>query len=122
MNATDVKTYKKNGQERVKFRFTNQGKSVWLDFLVVKKAKVKASEGESEGRVFIEARVCSGTVRSPVLFSLNERSKMKYPVLLGREVLRGRLAMRRIQEALMPLCISAHWTDQVSASCAKARS
>lgn len=57
---------------------------------VVKKSHVKSSSGHAEERYFVELDVVIGNETITTRFSLTDRSDMKYPVLLGRKLLRKR--------------------------------
>lgn len=59
-------------------------------FQLIEKKVVKSSIGKKEVRPVIKLRVSIfGEIRE-VEFSLTDRSDMKYPILLGREFLRGK--------------------------------
>lgn len=55
-----------------------------------KKKRIKNSFGKSEWRFVIETSIALFGNEYPVELSLSERSEMKYPILLGRKLLRGR--------------------------------
>ncbi len=55
-----------------------------------KKKRVKNSFGRSEQRFVIETFITLFGEDYPIELSLSERSEMKYPILLGRKLLKGR--------------------------------
>ncbi|HEY9113293.1 MAG TPA: RimK/LysX family protein [Bacteroidales bacterium] len=55
-----------------------------------KKKRVKNSFGQSEWRFVIETSIVLFGNEYPIELSLSERSEMKYPILIGRKLLRGR--------------------------------
>jgi hypothetical protein len=55
-----------------------------------KKKRVKNSFGQSEWRFVVETNIILFGNEYPIELSLSERSEMKYPILLGRKLLRGR--------------------------------
>ncbi|MCA9238182.1 MAG: ATP-dependent zinc protease [Planctomycetales bacterium] len=65
-----------------------QGGAEWLERKIVELATVTTSEGEEQRyKVFMTLR-CQG-VEKRVLVSLNDRSHMQYPLLIGRNFLEG---------------------------------
>ena len=56
---------------------------------VTRVAKVKSSNGNGEARPFVMLRVIIAGSTYETEFSLTERSDMKFPILLGRKLLRG---------------------------------
>lgn len=55
-----------------------------------KKKRVKNSFGKSEQRFVIETIITLFGEDYPIELSLSERSEMKYPILIGRKLLKGR--------------------------------
>ena len=51
---------------------------------------VKSSSGEAEERIFIRSRIIIFDRRIKITLSLTDRSEMRYPVLLGRKLLKNR--------------------------------
>ena len=96
LHAIDIKVTK----DIVRFRFSKNGEV--YEAPLVRRGKVKSSDGESEGRYFVEAKICTGSIRHPILISLNDRSKMKYPMLLGRDFLRGKFLVDSSSQNLLP--------------------
>ena len=55
--------------------------------------QVKNSCGESQDRPLVEARVRLGPVTETLKFTVTDRSKMRFPVILGRTALAGRFVV-----------------------------
>jgi len=55
-----------------------------------KKKRVKNSFGQSEWRFVVETSIVLFGNEYPIELSLSERSEMKYPILIGRKLLKGR--------------------------------
>ena len=51
---------------------------------------VKSSSGESEKRIFIKTQISLFNKTFDIELSLTDRSRMKYPILLGRKALKDR--------------------------------
>lgn len=63
---------------------------VWVKAPVVDYRNVKNSGGKIEERPFIETEIEVGGVQHPIILSVTNREKMKFPVLLGRAFLAGK--------------------------------
>jgi len=80
---------KENVGKRVRFRIENrQGKSRWLERIIASVRKIRTSEGE-ETRYLVPMTLTCEDVEREVLVTLNDRSRMKYSMLLGRNFLAG---------------------------------
>lgn len=55
--------------------------------------QVRNSCGENQDRPLVEARVRLGPVTEILQFTVTDRSKMRFPVILGRTALRGRFVV-----------------------------
>ena len=65
---------------------------------------VKSAEAK-ERRPVVELHVCVGSERLRIKANLNDRSKVKYPMLIGRDVLRHGFAVNCMRShCLMPSC------------------
>ena len=62
----------------------------WADY---REKMVKSSFGTTEKRFVIQTNIVLFGEEIPVELSLTERGEMKYPVLIGRKLLRGRFAV-----------------------------
>jgi hypothetical protein len=73
--------------KKIRFRIQNhRGESQWLESRIEAIGLVKTSE-EQEERYKVELTLCLDDVRKKVLVTLNDRSHMEYPLLLGRNFL-----------------------------------
>jgi len=61
---------------------------------------VKSSSGEAQERTFIKTFIVLYGRRLPIELSLTDRSDMRYPVLLGRKLLRHRFVVDVSQQHL----------------------
>lgn len=57
---------------------------------VYKSKSVKSSNGQSEERTIIRTTIVLAGRQLQAEFSLTDRSEMRYPLLIGRKLLRGR--------------------------------
>lgn len=63
------------------------GKGEWVESKIVDHVKVRTSESQDE-RYKVQLKLRVDDIEKKVLVTLNDREKMKYPVLLGRNFLR----------------------------------
>ncbi|MDZ4656692.1 MAG: RimK/LysX family protein [Bythopirellula sp.] len=75
--------------KKIRFRMKNhKGESQWLESRIEEIGIVKTSE-QKEERYKVQLTICWKDVKKQVLVTLNDRSHMKYPMLLGRNFLEG---------------------------------
>ncbi len=78
-----------NVGRKIRFRMKNHdGDSEWLESKIAKVSVVKTS-ADREERYKVHLTLRLHAVQKRVLVTLNDRSHMKYPLLLGRNFLRG---------------------------------
>lgn len=65
-------------------------KFIWVKALIVDYRNVKNSGGKIEERPFIETTILVEGQTHPIILSVTNREKMKFPVLLGRNFLAGK--------------------------------
>ena len=66
----------------------HRGESQWINSRIEEIGTVKTSE-QAEDRYKVELTLCWSDVKKRVLVTLNDRSQMKYPMLIGRNFLEG---------------------------------
>jgi hypothetical protein len=78
-----------NVGKKIRFRINNHdGESEWLESKIANVSVIRTSvDREERYKVHLTLRVHK--VQKRVLVTLNDRSEMKYPMLLGRNFLRG---------------------------------
>ena len=85
----EAKRMEDNVGKKIRFRMRNQdGEAEWLESRIAEVSLVKTSV-DSEHRYKVLLTLQLYEVKKKVLVSLNDRSHMKYPMLLGRNFLRG---------------------------------
>jgi hypothetical protein len=62
----------------------------FLEMPVYKVKNVKSSNGVSEKRIIVKTIIMLAGAKIKAQFSLTDRSEMRYPVLIGRKLLKGR--------------------------------
>ncbi|WP_171011810.1 ATP-dependent zinc protease [Pseudomonas sp. 2FE] len=92
MDAKDLERFEKDGEKWVRFNVevkdSDTGKMVSAPFerRVVRNVKVRGAGG-AERRPIVLMKICIGNRVYNEQFSLNNRGKMNYPVLIGRNTL-----------------------------------
>jgi hypothetical protein len=64
------------------------GEENWIETKIVSHVRVRTSE-QADDRYKVRLKLRTQDVEKKVLVTLNDREKMKYPVLIGRNFLRG---------------------------------
>lgn len=95
LHCHHIKPYSnENGERYVRFRLLDPSHEIYNDKLfelpLFRTKKVKSSNGEIEKRMVVKTLVCLLDEKFEAQFTLTDRSEMKYPVLLGRRLLRNR--------------------------------
>lgn len=92
LDAKDLESFEKNGDQWVRFtvkvKDSESGDAVSAPFerKVVRKVKVRGAGG-AEHRPVVMMKICIGNQIFDEEFSLKNRGKMNYPVLIGRKTL-----------------------------------
>lgn len=92
LHCHNIEELKKGEESWVKFNLLDpehpsyDGRLICLP--VLDHREVKSSNGQTELRVFIEAKISLFDEEYPIELSLTNRSEMKFPILIGRKFLR----------------------------------
>lgn len=90
LHAEGVEEFQRDGVAWVKFRIRdNQGKSIELTRKVSSTIKVSNAGGFSGKRYVVREKVKLGAVTREITVNLNNRTKMEYLFLVGRNFLMG---------------------------------
>lgn len=87
MYGVDTEVFEKNGEEFVRFTFVDHNdKAHKMTRPLVDKITVKQASG-SQTRYVVEMGLCVGDYYEETRFTLADRSKMTFPILVGRNYL-----------------------------------
>ncbi|MBT8768472.1 retropepsin-like aspartic peptidase RloA3 [Metapseudomonas boanensis] len=92
LDAKEIERFERNGEKWVRFKVELTDSKTGNDFVreferpVVRNVKVRGAGGVDH-RSVVEMSICIGKQRYDEQFSLRNRSKMLYPVLIGRRTL-----------------------------------
>ncbi|TGL60011.1 ATP-dependent zinc protease [Leptospira jelokensis] len=90
INAINIERVVENGETYILFdTFVNE-KPVRLKSKFVKEAKVTSTSGVSEKRIMISELMKIGKYKEETMINLNDRNNLNYPILVGRNFLRGK--------------------------------
>jgi len=88
LHATNLQVSEKQGQQWISFITLNETKgkmaSLACEFPVYDHRQVRSSNGQAHWRYVIEAEIQLGGLLQKIELTLADRSKMQYPMLLGR--------------------------------------
>jgi hypothetical protein len=94
LHCHHIKSYKEGGEDYVKFNLLDPSHETYNDKLfkmpVHRTKSVKSSNGLIEERLIVKTKVRIFDKLLTAELSLTDRSEMKYPVLLGRKLIKGR--------------------------------
>jgi hypothetical protein len=93
LHARGLKIALRDGREVARFRLRPDGPGaalVAVEAELVGRRRVRSSNGRAEERPVIRTAITLGGRSWPVEITLTNRSDMTYPMLIGRQALRGR--------------------------------
>jgi len=96
IDASDLEPFKRNGVDWIRFTLPARGtpaKPVTLERKVVRIVRIKQHGRTSVERPVVEMTFCFGHQKVTAQISLADRTKYRYPLLLGRNHMRGHIAV-----------------------------
>ena len=92
IDARDIRIQERDGKKWAIFTLVDREKDtkVELEKTVVKVVSIKRHGMEDQKRYAVKMRLNLGSISEMVIVTLNDRSRFDYPVLIGRNFLRGR--------------------------------
>lgn len=91
LSAQEITPFERDGQDWVRFRLgltdddvvVDDVREAWIEAPVERRVRILQAAG-SESRPVVSLVMTLGPIRQPVEFTLNDRTHLNYPVLLGR--------------------------------------
>ncbi len=104
VTSLDARHLKIDGNE-VEFRLSEEHGGAHLRLPIVGWRHVRSSKGR-ESRPVVEVDLCIATKRLRVKANLNDRSKVKYPMIIGRNVLKDHFIVdvKKRSRTTPPVC------------------
>ncbi len=95
LDARNIKRFKRNGEEMVRFDFVNpgDGRRVQMERPVVRNVRIREHGGGYQRRPVVEVWLCIGDVAREVEVTLANRRGFIYPLLVGRRALEGAIVI-----------------------------
>ena len=87
LHATQIKEYDKNGKKLVSFSLHQSNKQVNISTQLISYLKITSSFGDSEIRPLIRLKIRLGERSWFTEITLTKRTRMTYPMLIGRNTL-----------------------------------
>jgi hypothetical protein len=106
LNALDVVEFERNSEKWVRFELVDDlGQSVVIERRLVRIAKIKRHRGMRQERPVVRMGICVGNYYKEAEVNLVDRSKFKYPLLIGRSFMGDALVIDpSAQFTLEPEC------------------
>ena len=108
LHATDIQRFKRNGEAWVRFSTEdkkNNAKTTRIELPIKRKVKIKSHHNNAAVRPVVEMRFClNGNVYQSE-FSLVDRSRFNYPVLLGRRILKHGIIVDASATFTLPIAL-----------------
>lgn len=94
LSAKEITRFERDGENWVRFKLglndddvaVDQVRDEWIEAPVERRVRIMQAAG-SESRPVVSLLMTLGSIREPVEFTLNDRTHLNYPVLLGRRFL-----------------------------------
>ena len=87
LHATQIKEYDNNGKKLVSFRLHQSNKHIDISTQLIRYLKITCSFGDSEIRPLIRLKIRLGERSWFTEVTLTKRTRMTYPMLIGRNTL-----------------------------------
>ena len=87
LHATQIKEYDNNGNKLVSFRLHQSNKHIDISTQLIRYLKITSSFGDSEVRPLIRLKIRLGERSWFTEVTLTKRTRMTYPMLIGRNTL-----------------------------------
>ncbi len=106
LNVLNVEAFERNGEKWVRFELVNElGQRAVIERRVVRTAKIKRHVGSRQQRPVVRMGICVGNYYEEVEVNLVDRSRFKYPLLIGRSFMGDKLVIDpSVQFTLEPGC------------------
>ncbi|MDQ1240350.1 MAG: hypothetical protein QG577_2536 [Thermodesulfobacteriota bacterium] len=92
INAVDINKFDRDGETWVRFTVVDKtGKKVTLERKLLGVAEIKRHQGPPQKRLVVSLGICIGGHYAETDVNLVDRNRFKYPLLIGRRFMAGRL-------------------------------
>jgi hypothetical protein len=91
VHAFDIAEFERDGQRWVRFRLSTEGKKEYCERQLIRTAKIKRHGAPRLERHVVVLGICLGTFYKEAEVNLVDRSRFKYPLLIGRSFMENHL-------------------------------
>ena len=95
LHADNLEEFSKDGEKWLRYEIHpnvhNVDEVVKCESKIIRKPRIKSSNGLSERRYLIKTTLILGNQQWEIDLTLTDRALMKYPMLLGRQGMRGKV-------------------------------
>ncbi len=89
ITAKNIEEFERDGKPWVRFTIEHKDQKTTMSAPLVRTVEIKRHGAEGVKRPVVRLQIAMGKIRSNTEFSLTDRSKFEYPVLIGRSFLKG---------------------------------
>ncbi len=90
IHAAQIKLFERDGKKWVKFNLVrSNGQKVPMKRRVIRTIEVKRHGTDQQSRPVVNLDIAMGSIKKRTQFSLTDRSQFKFPVLIGRSLLKN---------------------------------
>ena len=106
IDAREVERFRRGGVSYARFTVSaGEGRPLRIEAPVVRRATIKRAGGESDRRLVVMLRLCLAGQTVEAEVTLADRSQMSVPMLIGRNVLAGRMLVdSAAEQRTEPVC------------------
>ncbi len=99
LDVCDIKTLSK---KEVQFKLPDRCGGHEIRMPVIAWRSIQSTTGKSDRRPVVEIEICLGSRRFRTQVTLNDRSQMEYPLLIGRRTLEGNYLVDVSRSNILP--------------------
>lgn len=110
INGRNVEMFHKAGRSFVKFDVVDDaGASVHLEMPLVRRVRIRRAGGKLDHRAVVRLKVCVGGKMADVDFTIANRVDLNYQVLIGRNMMAGRILVDSGRQRIVSDKCPATW-------------
>lgn len=102
LNGHKIERFRRAGGSFVRFEMSDDtGKSIAVEAPVVRRVRIKRSGSDDDSRAVVRLKVCVGGMIAEGDFTVADRGELSYQVLIGRNLLAGRILVDSSQQRVV---------------------
>lgn len=106
VDAADIVKFTRDGEKWVRFNVSNRkGRTVSFERPIFRIARIRRAEMKTTSRPVVILPLCIGSILQEVEVNLAKRTHLKYPLLIGRTAMKGKVLVDSSQTFTKdPMC------------------